>query len=457
MTSTRYSHHYVKPAATLLFAVSLLVGCDSNEQQDTGATPGLFSMSIPDSMTGGASLASKTIAAKAGVALAASGATDVPCSFLGSDDEDLFRNGYEMTKFMVSVVATWTCVADNAIILSDHVANDGAIVATDNSKTATAYDPEEPTHYSVSADSVSQSTIRLYYDYAVDLPPTISDLPGVYLSWDEAENGDVQGKLIIDITGLAASNIDPEDPIAMRLDFDNNSSRKLANMVLLFDTSNQWADGFRVEVVKDLTMPANQQVFTARGLLSMKGQFLPANGVTEVPTLKMFTVSDAFGGGAAIAQFDDIALPLEINTQNNMGNYIFSKRDKYFFDANQKSAKPWDWIFKTIIRSEYRGGRTTALTGGTFEPLDPSLDIIIAALGLDENYFTASQCGDLNSSCDQFLDAVFADGFAGQEMNQGSEPDDWRVAAIQAATSLDSVLPVGDSWDTVFNQEFTPK
>jgi len=82
--------------------------------------------------------------------------------------------------------------------------------------------------------------------------------------------------------------------------------------------------------------------------------------------------------------------------------------------------------------------------------------LISLAFGLDSNYFTGAQCGDVNSGCSVLLNAVIEDGFAGQEMNQGSEPADWRATAIQAATYLDSVVPVDESWDSLFNQNFSP-
>jgi len=458
MITNRRSHSLTKIVAPMLCAVALLVGCEKSEEQATTAT-GYFSMDIPDSMTGGKStLVSNAVASKASSVLAATSSSDVPCIYLGADSEDPFRNGYEMTKFMVSVVAVWTCVADNAITLSNSIEHDGLMIATGNDQLASDYDAEEPTHYRIIDLSDSQSSLFLYYGYTADVPPTNNDLAGIYLSWNETEAGDVQGKFIIDIAGMTPENVDPEAPSAMRIDFDNTSDQKLTNMYLMFDNGNQWADGFRIEVAKDLTVAADQQVFTARGLLSMKGQFLPANGVTESPTMKMFTVSDAFGEGAAVSEFLDIALPLELNaeTGNHLGNYIFSKEDKYFFDANQRSSKPWDWIEKIVTSAEYRGGRTTPTTGGTFEPFDPSLDLLNLALGLDASYFTGTQCGDLNSDCTDFMNAVIEDGFAGQEMNQGSEPADWRAAAIQSGTYLDSVLPLGDSWDTVFLQNFSP-
>jgi len=50
-------------------------------------------------------------------------------------------------------------------------------------------------------------------------------------------------------------------------------------------------------------------------------------------------------------------------------------------------------------------------------------------LGLSPNYF-ANTCAMSGNSCNALMNAVFADGFAGQEPNQGSDPLDWRSSAI---------------------------
>ena len=185
----------------------------------------------------------------------------------------------------------------------------------------------------------------------------------------------------LDVVTIAGIDRQSDDPAAMRLDFTYTESQKLATMYLKFDGGNEWANGLRIEVTEDLGVNPLTQVYLARGLLDMKRQFVATPGVPELPVFQMFTVSDRLGSGAAIADFIDVALPLELNaaTGNNLGDYIFSKQDKYFFDEREA----WDWVDKSITTSQYRGNRTTPATGGTFEPFDPSLDIIITALMLD--------------------------------------------------------------------------
>ena len=82
--------------------------------------------------------------------------------------------------------------------------------------------------------------------------------------------------------------------------------------------------------------------------------------------------------------------------------------------------------------------------------------MIIAALALDSDYFAGSKCAQLNDDCNQLLNAVFVDGFADQEKNQGSDPMDWRSNALAGASYLESVYPNGLNWSGAFEQSFTP-
>jgi len=64
-------------------------------------------------------------------------------------------------------------------------------------------------------------------------------------------------------------------------------------MFLRFDEGNEWAEGLRINVTRDLTAILSGQVFTALGLIQMKDQFLPVDDITEIPEVHMFTVSGA--------------------------------------------------------------------------------------------------------------------------------------------------------------------
>jgi hypothetical protein len=440
--------------AAVLSAAVFTAGCSDSGNSDTSAATGsnLLALSLPDSLTGGTATTShRSVAMRAlNVAKSSDAGVGEPCFYDGVEDDDIFRNGYRMSKFMVSAIATWTCLADTIIDLSALVTNDGSIQEGDNDTTAANYKADEPTHYSVTVDSETQTTVRLYYGFDRSVPPTAGDTPDFFLSWNETDSGDVSGRMVVNTGFIDPANRDPEDPTNMRVDFTYTDAAKVADMFLRFDTGNAWADGLRIEVTKDLTASPLGQVYTARGLMEMKAQFLPVTGISEVPQLRMYTVSDRLGEGAAVAEFVDVSLPLEIDavTGDTLGNYIFDKTDIYFFDANQNSATPWDWIDKSITDSQYRGGRN--LVPPTTEAS------IIDYLGLSLTYFSGTECANVGDDCTVMLNAIFGDGFADQEQNQGTNPMDWRSTAITSPAYLLSVYPNGSDWVGAFDLTFTP-
>jgi len=439
----------------------ILSACTSDEEATNIVPNGItMDMEIPDSMTGGESKSvNKVSFAKAGeapLALAASGSTGQPCSYIGVEDDDIFRNGYQTTKFMVSAMATWTCIADLLIDVSDLVPHNGEIIETENDSNADNYDPDEPTHYSVTDQSETQTTVFLYYGYGRSNPPVAGETPQFYISWNEDANGDIEGRMIIDGVNVNWEDHQSDDPVMMRMDFSYSETQQLADMFMQFDEGNEWADGFRIEMTKDLTANSLDKVFEARGMIAMKSQFVELEGITETPDVQIYSVSDGFGSGASIAEFQQVSFPLPLNifSANTLGNYLLTKRDEYYFDFDMD----WDYISKTITSSEYRGGRTTPASGGTWEPFDPSLDLIITELTLDDAYFTGTQCANIGDDCNDLLNKVhdYINGFAGQESNQGTEPVDWRSAAINSAQYLNSVYPNGVDWTGAFDFNFTP-
>lgn len=440
-----------RPLVVVLIGSLLLLGCGKstdNKNSETKTKTFALDLQLPNSLTGGGSTASKT----KNKALYSSTGIGQPCSFIGVDDDDPFRNGYQMTKFMVSAVAAWTCIGDLLIDFADVIEHSGTIVEADNDKSNPTYDPEDPTHYSVTDDSNTQTTIRLYYGYSRDVPPLEGEDPQFYISWNNGDNNSIEGRMIIDILNMNPDNYKTDDPVMMRMDFNYNDTEKVADMFLRFDDNNEWADGLRIEVTKDLTVNNFGKVFLARGLMNMKAQFLPVDDITEVPDLQMYTVSDSFGNGAAVAELQNLSLPLELNTGNHLGNYLSTKNDVYFFDDDQD----WEYIKKIITSSEYRGSRTTSQTGGSWIPFDPSLDLIVSALELDSDYFTGSKCVDIGNDCTGLLNAIFKDGFDDQEPNQGADPMDWRSDAIANPIYLNTVYPDGINWDGAFDFSFTP-
>ncbi len=449
-----------KKLMSLLFisGVTLLAGCatETDETTDTGADSLSLDLQLPDSLTGGTALQSRPVAFKSVTsAISNKASTGEPCAFQGiEDDEDLFENGYKTTRFLVSTMATWTCIADLIIDITDLIEHDGSLIESDNDTQAENYDPSEPTHYSVTDETDSQTTARMYYGYDRANPPTSDSLPEFYISWNTTGEDIAEGRMIIATNGINGEQVDPEDPVRMRMDFNFDQNTRRADMFLQFDENNRWADGMRIEIVKDLNASVLGQVYTARGMIKMNDQFFNVTSITEIPGIQFYTVSDMLGNGAAIEEIQNMSLPLWLNLlqNNNLGNYLFTKKDVYFF----KDDADWEYINKTITSATYKGGRTTVVSGGSWLPFNPSLDMIISALDLDTNYFSGELCADINSSCVELLNAVFINGFAGQEQNQGSNPLDWRSAALENAAYLRSIYPNGIDWTDAFELSFTP-
>jgi hypothetical protein len=450
---------------TALLLSSLLVACSD---ENTGSTtlnsenPNL-SLNIPASLTGGltsqtqlANVTKSLIHVSHSIQVAKVGSGQ-PCAYTGHDNkDDPFQNGYETSKFMISIMATWTCIADLLIDVSGFVAHNGNIIETENNNNAADFEADEPTHYSVTDESNTQVTVRLYYNYSRSQPPVVSEKAQFYISWNDLENGDIEGRMVIDGMAVGRDNHDNDDPAMMRMDFNYTATHQAADMFLQFDENNAWADGFRITMVKDLAVNPLLKVFEARGMINMKAQFVPANNISEIPGVHLYTVSDALGNGASIAEFQNFSLPMELNANfaNHLGNYVFSKKDVYYFEHDMD----WEYINKTVLSAEYRGARTTLTTGGTWLPFDPSLDLIITGLSLDSDYFTGSKCSVIGDNCSDLLNAVFEfiGGFAGQEENQGADPQDWRTAEINNADYLTTVYPNGFDWTDAFEHNFTP-
>jgi len=207
---------------TMCFGMLFWVCGESNNTSSSKEQSITLDLGLPNSLTGGtpasASLQSFDVSTRSG--------TGMPCVYLGSEDDDPFRNGYEMTNFMVSAVAAWTCIADTLIAVADIVPHDGGIHATDNEKGAFGYDSEDPTHYQISDDSETQTTIRFYYGYERSSPPQHQDEAQFYLVWTAEENSTARGRLIIDSQAINADDRDPDDPVMARMDFDFDLDQK---------------------------------------------------------------------------------------------------------------------------------------------------------------------------------------------------------------------------------------
>ena len=440
-------------------SISLMSGCGTSATAPDASvsSPISVDLDLPNSLTGARLQSRAESIGTAAKGLSQKASIGVPCSFNTlENDDDPFSNGYKTTRFMVAAMATWTCIADLLIELAATLnVHDGSIIETDNDTLAENYKPSDPTHYSIADISSTQSIIHMYYAHDRANPPTQNSVPGFYISWNQSDEAHVEGRLIVSTNVLDPDNHKAEDPVKMRMDFSYDDNGQNADMFLQFDENNPWADGMRIQIVKDLNASVLGQVYTARGLIKMTAQLLPAQNINEVPDISFFTVADLLGNGAAIAIVSNLALPLPINIfrGNHLGRYLMNKSDVYFFD----DSSDWDYINKTISSAFYKGDRTTMATGGSFVPFNPSLDMIVSALNLEAGYFSGELCAAvIDADCTELMNAIFIDGFADQEKNQGSDPVDWRSDALTNADYLSSVYPNGSDWDGAFELSFTP-
>lgn len=423
--------------ASIFLSSVLLSGCLKDDKNKNAHIDSFdLTLNLPKSLTGTQSTQVKPAAKGSVVAHNNPDNEFANCDYVGPEDEDIFKNGYNMTQFMVSAVASWTCIGDILINIGSLLPANGNIQTTEHNADEPNYDPEEPTHFKVSKNKDSTS-ISLYYGYGHSQPLPDNATPGFYIVWQK--NGNITtGKMLIDANAINNPARDDDDPTQVRMDFNYNETQKHADMYMVFDEGNPWAEGFRIQVIKDLTAAPTQQVYTARGKIDTTGQYADVDGITEIPVFDLYTVSDAAGKGAAHAEFTDLGLSLKIDIDSHLGDYLVNKQDTYFFDENSD----WDWIEKSFTDTELRGSQRNLNAN--------ELDSVEAFLGLPNDYFDTT-CDVEFAECNALINSIFEDGFYGQEANQGADPNDWRSTALDNITYLESVYPAGNtSWDGVF-------
>lgn len=411
-----------------------LAGCGasttSSKSKSTIDTP-TMAMDFPDSLSGGTS----STALKRG----ASG--DGPnCDYLGAGNKDPFQNGYFMTKFLVGAVATWTCVADfvSLTVASLKLPTDGTVITIGDGA------DNDPTGVSVTKESSDQTTVRLFYNGD-------EKNAGFYVSWVQTADG-VDGRLILGSDVFQSDN--PDDPTDMRMDFSTDSSGRTADMFIKFpDADSHHVNGFRIEVTRD----DGAETFLSRGLIDFTGQWFSdtPDTITETPDLRIATLSNFAGTGAASAVFADAAAEFALGPaagNRSLGWYLFDKDDRYFFDQDGGS----DWINKQITSALYDSGKTS--NGSDDSTIEGYLGVTTGEIAACE----AAQ-GNPDDSCVDLLNAIFAvDSGLVTELNDDTTmPGGFRKTFINGLDYpddyLDSPYPDGsDSWDGVFDMDFNP-
>jgi len=219
--------------AIFILLTLVLQGCgDSGNKKPTTFKTDL---DLPESLTGpkASSLISKSSQEKimargvenfSNTAMQEKGEELFQCQYLGPEDDDIFKNGYNMTKFMTSAVATWSCIGDSLIYISSVLPHDDKVRETEHDGSALDYDPEEPSHYKISDGEDGKVEVALYYGYSHSEPLPNDAIIGFYFSWQEQGDRTI-GRMIIDALELDNTNDKTEDPINVRLDFDYEKAK----------------------------------------------------------------------------------------------------------------------------------------------------------------------------------------------------------------------------------------
>jgi hypothetical protein len=412
-------------AAVALAALAGLSACGSSEKTTTAVQPGptipaygpSLNLQLPNSLTGG------TAASPLGVQPMAGGGGE-PCNFVGNGGEDPFINGYSMTRFLVGVTASWSCIADNVRLIVDILVFYGVLVPNGAPWQITDRDPDDPPYVSLT-ESGNDREVRLFWG-----PTTNPGDEGWYLAWNDS-GGIVDGVLIIDVVNMGTTIDTAEDPEYLRMDFHYTDTEQTADAFLSFFLANLWADAFRIHVFKDKDLVNDQPKYTARGILALKAQFDPNwftnTGDGSVPGLNMYTVADAAGNGAALALMSDIGLSLDLQQGDHLGHFLFGKNDRYFFSSGGAP----EYVLKAVTPATYLNGKAI-VNDGNFPNSEADVDAVLS-LGGDYATCTGTEPNTNAVECENFLDALFGGGSWGVEANFGTDPGDWRSTNLATA------------------------
>jgi hypothetical protein len=413
-----------------LIAVS---GCGGGSGGGGGSSvdPPDLAMDLPESLTG----------ENSGSSLIEGAAPEGPqCNFDGSGDNDPFKNGYYMTKFLVGIAASTICMSDflMTIVPEMKLPGDGSI-----QDVPAEDDPYAPTGVSYTKESGNQRTIRAYWNGN-------TEDPGMYFSWVESSSR-LQGRLINTEEAMGGGE-DPGAPTDMRMDFNYTSGEKSAQVYFAFPADHPYGvTGFRVSVTRD----EDDGTVIALGRMDMSKQPFSAfdpdieTYITETPVLMMYTVANEAGSGAAVASFADHGIGFDIPPSDHLGYYRFTNTDKYFFTA----AGAAEWINKTVTAATYEGGKSLSTI------TESNIDSFLSLSGGTTAACTAS-AGTSGTNCVNLLNGIFDGASFSPEQDAGSDPGDWRSTIISGVASddfLSSPYPSGySSWDGVFDMDFNP-
>ena len=409
--------------AGMIAVLLLLMGCQEEEPEisttitaETIPVPTLR-LGVPGSMTYGTASASINANQDGYNAAVITDVDENGCPTL-KEGEDIFENGYAMSKFLVVLSENQACYAD-AFMLATSLFLGNFI---NNGKIATE-DTTGLTHFQL---DLTGTTYELWFWFDSAASPTF------YMTWTGSSSTDSTGYFInTQLTDATA------DLSAVRFEFVRDGTSAVNEIFVEYsgDASEDF-DGFHSMVTK--TTSGSVISYLAKGILRFQSQFgtnIPTE-VTATPKLRMVTVSDSNGLGAAKADFTDVAIRFESAGTWDLGAYLFTLGDKVYFDTDGVP----QWQMKEVTTGTY--AVSTTRTGGT------DLTDIIGCLeettcpeiNLPAGYF-AGTCVDTDNvagNCTEFIQAIYDTGWSGDHVNSDSSEDttDSRYPLLNNAVHL---------------------
>ena len=429
-------------AVPILLLTLALSACGKKEETPPATVPTYgptVSLGLPDSLTGGQTTTTGMYTTMA------TGQGGGNCDFRG--DAEPFRNGFTLTRFMVSAIASWGCLADNVMYMTSLAISQGWVQTDGTLLTLppNPNDPNAPTGFWV-LETGTQREVKLFWNSSAN--------PGMYFAWDTAPDGTVTGKVVVDAAALNGSVLNTQ-PDFMRMDFSQTSTQKTGEIFIHF-LNNPDVTAFRIKVTKNLT--STFPMYTAQGYYPMQRQwdanFSAAHPGSLTPALQVYAIADGNGHGAAVARMADWGWSFTpLDDGDHLGSFLFTKDDTVYFTNLGNGNYTPVFISKNISSASYLGDRLINTTGfvqsaaaidwyfanGT----DPGLPI--PGYAANHQGMAYQTCTDpLNTlpysgpECGYFLNSLFnLPGWA-PEANSGSNPNDNRSTLIDAAVGVGS-------------------
>ena len=334
------------------------------------------------------------------------------CKYVNGLNDDMFRHGYHLTKYLSQVGAAYSCFADWVMkkTVEWDIPTDGKVYDVKANKES------EPTGVSVVKDSPTQHSLRFFYRKK-------TEDPGWLVSWKK--NGEqVSGRIVFDNDVVRKTLNANDDPRKVRIDFIKTNDQLTLDIYALFPTHNK-TESFRMNLIKKLTgSDTESDKIKIKGYLITRVQpYKDSNSssITDQPVFKIAAISDANGKGGTVTVVDKLLMG-----SSTYGYFLTQFKDKFAFTNTQ----PSEWIKKTMQNAELK------ISG------------------------PQSGCNS-NSTCTAKWNTWIQDPAISAQLemqNAGSEPNDARsdfANNFVDSQYLDQVYPDREtSWNSVFDMRF---